>query len=235
MSTHRDVSILKRIAVAIPIFAAAAFAGYVAWSELPREQARNALNALSDGTELGRDTAQEALQNLETAASRFPMNGSHRIAQARLVLFLMPPEPEEAASVQAQLASKYFVDGLRLKPNARGAWRGVFASTYVSKGPSPELARVFEGAYLFDSGAPFSALTLMSVVLRHPGFVPAERYEQVLSFAQPLYDTWYMRRPMARVYVTLPEDAQTSLRRSLVQGDAFAKWAERLAAEDAAK
>lgn len=234
MSTHSDASILKRIAVAVPILATAVFAGYLAWSEWPREQARGALNALSDGTELGRDAAEEALQNLEVAALRAPMNGSHRIAQARLALFLMPREPQEAAQAQAQLASSYFMDGLRLKPNARGAWRGVFAATYVSNGPSPELARVFEGAYLFDSAAPFSALTLMSVVLRHPGFVPAERYEQVLNFAQPLYDTWYMRRPMARLYVTLPEDAQTSMRRSLVQGDAFAKWAESLAAESAA-
>lgn len=234
MSTHSDASMLKRVALAVPILATAAFAGYLAWSELPREQARGALNALSDGAELEPDTAEEALRHLETASSRFPMNGSHRIAQARLTLFLMPREPRDAAQAQAQLASDYFIDGLRRKPNARGAWRGVFAATYVSKGPSPELARVFEGAYLFDSAAPFSALTLMGVVLRHPGFVPAERYEQVLTFAQPLYDTWYMRRPMARLYVTLPEDAQVSMRRSLVEGDAFAKWAESLAAERAA-
>lgn len=234
MSTHSDASVLKRIAVAVPFLAMAAFAGYLAWSELPREQARGALNALSDGAELERDAAREALQHLETAASRLPMNGSHRIAQGRLALFLMPPEPQDAAKAQAQVATNYFMDGLRLKPNARGAWRGVFAATYVSKGPSPDLARVFEGAYLFDSAAPFSALTLMGVVLRHPGFVPAERYEQVLTFAQPLYDTWYMRRPMARLYVTLPEDAQTSMRRSLAEGDAFAKWAESLAAERAA-
>lgn len=228
MGAGQDASTFVRLMAAAPLMLLAAFAAYIAWSELPHEQARDTLNALSDGTDINREAIEAAQLQLATAANRMPMNGSLRVAQGRLALSLVRYTDGQDAIKYAAGAAAFYRDGLRRKPNARGAWRGLFAAEYVSRGPSPQLARVFDGLHLFDSGAPFSALTMLDTALRHPEFLSAERLEQVLGLAQPLVETWYMRRPVARVYLSLPETGQLMLRQALDDGDAFADWVDRV-------
>jgi len=221
-------SLLLR-SLAAGVFGAFAMASaYLAWASWPREQVNSVLSDINRGHPLPPETVEWAQESLRASVDRMPVNGAFHVALARLVLAEAAAGDRADYAATARGAADLFASGLRLKPNARVAWRGLFASIYAAEGPSPQLTRAFEGTFLFDRGAPMSALTMLEVALRHPETVTAGTLERVLEFPARLYETWYMRRPMARMYVRLPDEAKALFDASFAQGAGFGDWAERL-------
>lgn len=219
-----------RTMLAVAGFAAAAgvLACWLAWTELPHETARPQLNALPDRTAISLSQLVAAREAVAMSRSRAPVNGRHSVAEARLYLASLGRVSPDALPGTAQEAAQSFARGLQRKPNARQAWRGMLAARYVADGPGPSLVPVMRGAYLFDRGDPFTAMTLLEIVLRHPGLLSREDEDQIAAFVPKLFDTWYMRRPLARLYVKLPTDAQAMVLSRLEDGGAFDKWAREL-------
>lgn len=205
-------------------FSGAAF--WIAISQWPAEVSRPALILLEEGEPASTAVLVRAEIAMGTASARMPFNGSNFVTRARLVIANVRNLPADQHARVAGRAADLFADGLRLKPNARGAWRGYLASVYISEGPGERLVQASDAALLFDGSDPFTALTLVDAALRFPESFPDDLHERLLALVPRLHSTRFMRRPLAGLFVSLDEQGQELLLAQLASDSQFRDWAK---------
>ncbi len=136
---------------------------------------------------------------------------------------------DERRAAAAMAGERHLRAALRRFPNAQGVWRSYAAARLVSIGPEVGLDRVSQTALQLDGGDPFTAITLVELVLRYPqNFSPATS-SGVLALLPKLQKDWRMRRPVGRLYATLHAEGQRNMAVASDDPDQLQAWSRRYA------
>lgn len=147
----------------------------------------------------------------------------------RALLGLLGRLGDERRALAAMAAERHLRAALRRFPNAQGVWRSYVAARLVSIGPEVGLDRVSQTALQLDGGNPFTAITLVELVLRYPQNFTPTTSSGVLASLPKLQKDWRMRRPVGRLYATLHAEGQRDMAMASDDPDQLQAWSRRYA------
>lgn len=210
---------------------AVVFGGIAAWDAVGEYQAVQIQERFDNALVGEQDQAAFMERVLEEQPSPVlkPSLNQQDLGIGRALLGLLGRLGDERRALAAMAAERHLRAALRRFPNAQGVWRSYVAARLVSIGPEVGLDRVAQTALQLDGGNPFTAITLVELVLRYPQNFSAATSSGVLASLPKLQKDWRMRRPVSRLYATLHAEGQRNMAMASDDPDQLQAWSRRYA------
>ncbi len=197
---------------------AAVFGGVAAWDVVGEYQTAQMQERFEDTLVGEEDTTAfvEGVLEEQPCSVLKPSLNQQNLLIGRVLLGQLAGLGDEKRASVAIAAERHLRSALRRFPNAQGVWRSYLAARLLSIGSDAGLDRVSQTALQLDSGSPYTAITLVEIVLRYPQDFSATTSSDVLALLPKLQKDGRMLPPLGRLHASLDSEGQ---RRMLIASD----------------